>query len=230
MRFPALVSDYDGTLAHDGHVDADTVAALVRLRESGRKLVLVTGRELDELQEVFPHLGLCDQVVAENGALLYEPVSGSERLLAHAPPTVFVRALREIDVAPLSVGRVIVATRESQIAAVEETIRRLHLELRVILNKGSVMVLPAGVNKATGLSPALEELELSASDTLGVGDAENDHDFLAICGYAVAVANALPALKERCDWTTPGARGAGVVQLIDRLIRDDLPPSRRHSS
>jgi hypothetical protein len=47
----------------------------------------------------------------------------------------------------------------------------------VIFNKGAVMVLPASVNKATGLTAALRELRLPRN-VLAVGDAENDHSFL----------------------------------------------------
>jgi hypothetical protein len=55
-----------------------------------------------------------------------------------------------------------------------------------------------------------------------VGDAENDHAFLRRCECAVAVANALPAVKEQADLVTTAERGAGVVELIDRLLSDDL--------
>jgi hypothetical protein len=78
------------------------------------------------------------------------------------------------------------------------------------------------VNKASGLAAALAELGLSAHNTVGVGDAENDHAFLSLCEVSVVVANALPALKERCDAVTEGARGAGVVELVDWLLTDDL--------
>ena len=101
MRYLALCCDYDGTIAHHGRVDEPTLAALERLRESGRKLVLVTGRELDELQTVFPHLDLFERVVAENGALIYRPATREERLLGEAPPQTFVdklhRARRRAD-------------------------------------------------------------------------------------------------------------------------------------
>jgi hypothetical protein len=43
-----------------------------------------------------------------------------------------------------------------------------------------------------------------------------------LCGCGVAVANALPILKERADFVTKGDRGAGVVELIDKLIASDL--------
>jgi HAD superfamily hydrolase (TIGR01484 family) len=73
MRYFALACDYDGTLAHHGRVDAATVSALERLRASGRKLVMVTGRDLEDLLHVFPEVHLFDRIVAENGWLLYDP-------------------------------------------------------------------------------------------------------------------------------------------------------------
>jgi len=234
MRYLALCCDYDGTIAHHGRVDEPTLAALKRLRESGRQLVLVTGRELDDLQKVFPHLDLFARVVAENGALLYRPETREEQPLDEAPPQSFVDKLIERGVGPMSVGRVIVATWEPHEKTVLETIRDCGLELQVIFNKGAVMVLPAGVNKATGLRAALAELNLSPHNAVAVGDAENDHAFFSICECAVAVANALPAVKEKADIVTFGDHGAGVTELIEEMLADDLAsrdsgPLARHN-
>src|SRR3954454_11962062 len=91
--YQALATDYDGTLAHHGTVSAETLAAVERLRASGKKLVLVTGRELEELKGVFPEIGLCDLVIAENGALLYWPATGQMKLLAEPAPAKFSQAL-----------------------------------------------------------------------------------------------------------------------------------------
>ncbi len=227
MRFHALAADYDGTLAHHGQVDDATLAALERLRASGRKLIMVTGRELDDLARVFPAMHLFDRIVAENGALLYHPATREERPLGEAPPVAFVNALEQAGVRPLSVGRVIVATWEPNETVVLDVIRSLGLELHVIFNKGAVMILPAGITKATGLAAALAELKLSSHEVVGVGDAENDHAFLAACECSVAVANALGAIKERVDLITREERGAGVAELIDRLIADDLASEDR---
>ncbi len=70
MRYLALACDYDGTLAHDGLVPDDTVAALERVVATGRRLILVSGRELEDLLSVFPRTDLFERVVVENGALL----------------------------------------------------------------------------------------------------------------------------------------------------------------
>jgi hydroxymethylpyrimidine pyrophosphatase-like HAD family hydrolase len=222
MRYLALATDYDGTLAKDGHVDEPTLAALERFRDSGRRLILVTGRELDELLGIFPQIDLFERVVAENGALIYHPDGREQKVLGEAPPPALVEAIRNLGASPLSVGQGIIATVEPHQVAVLEAIRELGLEWQVIFNKGSVMVLPPGVNKATGLSAVLEELNLSPHNVLGVGDAENDHAFLSLCEFSAAVANALPMLKERADLVTGGARGAGVTELIDRVLDDDL--------
>ncbi len=233
MRYLAVASDYDGTLALDGEVDTPTVAALERLRASGRRLILVSGRELEDLLRVFPHINLCDLVVVENGALLYRPASREEQPFGDPPPEAFVHALRERNVDPLSVGRVIVATWHPNETTVLEVIRELGLELQVIFNKGAVMVLPPGVNKATGLRAALIELGLSSHNVVAVGDAENDQALFGASECAVAVSNALPMIKERVDWVTNGDHGAGVAELIDQLIASDLdelaPRLQRHN-
>ncbi len=222
MRYLVLACDFDGTVATDGSVRDETFAALQRLRDSGRKLILVTGREVEDLLRVFPRIDIFDRVVAENGALLYRPANREHKTLGEAPPAELVKALRGCGISPLSVGHCIVSTWQPHESKVLETIRDLGLELQVIFNKGAVMILPSGVNKATGLDAALLELGLSPHNCVGVGDAENDHALIRRCECGVAVANALPLVRERADWVTPSRNGEGVVELIDKLIAGDL--------
>jgi HAD superfamily hydrolase (TIGR01484 family) len=227
MTIRTLATDYDGTIATHGKVDPDTLGALRRLRDAGGTLILVTGREMPQLKQVFPELKLFHLVVAENGALLYWPDTGKERALCDPPEESFVRTLKERGVKPLSVGRVIVATYEPHETTVLQTIRDLGLERQVIFNKGAVMVLPSGVNKASGLTCALEELKIPAADVAGVGDAENDHALLQLCGVGAAVANALPSLKEHADVVLSKTHGAGVTELIDRIIDGSIDTTPR---
>lgn len=226
MRYAALATDYDGTLAWDGVVVPETVEALERFRRSGRKLILVTGRELEDLRFVFSRLDLFDRVVAENGAVIYRPSTRETKKLGARPPFSFTNALRERGVRPLALGEVITATSIAHERAVREVIQDARLDLDLILNKGSLMILPAGVDKMTGLLPVLRELNVAAEDTVGVGDAENDRAFLQCCGYSVAVANALPSVKAMATLTTSGDHGAGVVELIGMILGDGLPGAR----
>lgn len=221
MKYRALASDYDGTLAHDGVITPTTVAALDRFLGSGRHLFMVTGRELPDLKRVCPELDRFEWVVAENGALLHRPAADSTQLLCEPASAALVEALRRTKI-PLSVGEAIVATVEPHEVVVIEAIKELGLELQIIFNKGAVMVLPTGVNKATGLTALTKAVGISCDEVVGVGDAENDHAFLEVCGIGVAVANALPILKERADFVTKGARGDGVAELIDMILADDL--------
>jgi len=221
MYFYALASDYDGTLAHDGAISITTAEALKRLRDSNRKIILVTGRIISELIEVCPQIGLFDCVVGENGAVLYWPRTRQLVKLADPVPPDFIAELRARNVGPLQTGEVLAATWEPHETAVLAAIRERGLELQVIFNKGAVMILPSGVNKGTGLKHALSRLNLSWHNTFGVGDAENDHAFLALCECAIAVGNALPAVKEHSDFTTRATRGEGVAELIDLALADE---------
>ena len=229
MHYLILATDYDGTLAKDGKVSETTLDALKRLQKAGRKLILVTGRQLEDILDVFPEVGLFDCVVAENGALIHFPATREELLLGSLPPEQFVQALRSRNINPLSIGKVIVATWEPNETEVLTTIRELGLDLQVIFNKGAVMVLPAGVNKAAGLSEALNKMGLSVRNTVAIGDAENDLAFLKLCEFSVAVSNALPSVKSEVDWVTQASRGDGVVELIERLLTLDLTEDLRES-
>lgn len=229
MRYTAIALDYDGTIAHDGVVPPHVIDGLTRLKESGRKLLLVTGRELEELLGIFPEIGIFDRVVAENGALMYRPQDGSRKELGEPPPEEFVACLRATGM-PLAVGHTIVATVRPHEAAVLEAIANLGLEQQVIFNKGAVMVLPPGCNKASGLKDALSELGLSPRNVVAAGDGENDHAMLDMAEYAVATANAIATLKEAADYVTRETHGDGVLEVVAGMIESDLvtlPPKRR---
>ena len=181
--------------------------------------MLVTGRRLDDLLEVFPDAGVFDRIVAENGALLHDPSTSTSRLLAAPPPPHFLRALDERRV-PVAVGRSIVATSVPHDVALLSAIRELGIDWHVIFNKGSAMALPSGVTKATGLVAALAELQVPPERTVGVGDAENDRAFMQMCGLRVAVSNALPAVKADAHVVTAGACGDGVRELMIRILSE----------
>ena len=224
MHYLALASDYDGTLAKDGQVNQRTIDALKRAKNSGRKLLLVTGRLLEDLRHVFPRLDLFDLVIAENGALIARidhQAQVTERLLGKPPEAQFLQALRDRNI-PFSTGRIIVATLHPHEIQVAEVIKDLGLKREIIMNKGAAMILPQGVNKGSALLEAIHDLQLDPQQVVGLGDAENDLAFLNVCGLSVAMANALPALKEAVDYTTQGSRGDGAVEIIEMLLANDL--------
>ena len=222
MRYLALATDYHGTVGINGKMPVEAAVAIARLRKSGRRAILVTGRRLDQLLAVCPQIDLFDYVVAENGALVYAPRTRVETLLGKRPPAEFIERLRSLGVDGVEVGRVIVSTWLPNHTAVLQAIQEMGLEFHVIFNRAAVMVLPAGVNKVTGLDYALRKLGLSFHEAVGIGDAENDYPFLERCECAVAGANAVPSVRQLAAFVTQREAGQGVAELIDELIADDL--------
>jgi hydroxymethylpyrimidine pyrophosphatase-like HAD family hydrolase len=102
---------------------------------------------------------------------------------------------------------------------VREAVAELQLALDLIPNKGSLMILPRGVDKGRGLKAGLAEFDLAPADAAAVGDAENDFALFEAAGTSAAVANALPSVKARAGWVAPSGHGAGVAEFIDRLLR-----------
>jgi hydroxymethylpyrimidine pyrophosphatase-like HAD family hydrolase len=217
VTYRALASDYDGTIATAGRVDVGTIAALSRLKGHGWSLILVTGRLLEDLRLVFPGLDLFDLVVVENGGILFRPSKKKFVPLASPPADGLVKDLRQAGI-PITAGRVVLATERKWSSSVREFLAARGVSLQLVYNRDSLMLMPQGVDKASGLRAAMKDLALMPDECVGVGDAENDRVLLWTCGLGVAVANAVQELKQEADFITDAPAGDGVVELIDRLL------------
>jgi hydroxymethylpyrimidine pyrophosphatase-like HAD family hydrolase len=221
MKYRLLVTDYDGTLATDGIVDDGIVETLRGMRARGLPTILVTGRELTSLFNTFAHSDLFELIVAENGGVIYSPATKRVDVIAPAPPPPLLTALERAQV-PISVGHAIVATVIPHDEPMRAAIRSLGLNWHVIYNKRAAMALPHHITKATGLVAALRVLNIRHEECVGIGDAENDIEFMRLCGLSFAVANALPQVKEIADHVLTSARGAGVVEVAMRIITGEF--------
>ena len=222
MRYVALAAGFDGTLARDGVCDERCIEALRALAATGRKLILVTGRGLRELLEIFPEVRLFDYVVAENGAVMHRPATRESEILAQAPPEILLQELRRRHVTPLTVGSSIVRTVQANEAEVSAALRKLHLDFQLVTNPGALMMLPAGVNKASGVWAALRELGVSRHNLVAIGDGENDLALFEFAEHAVAVQNADPLVQRVANRTTQGAYCEGFLEMTRDLIATDL--------
>lgn len=214
----ALATDYDETIADMGTVPPIVIAALERFRASGRKLVLDTGRSLHDLLASFPRVDLFHRVVVENGAVLYRPETGEEELLASPLPPAFLKDLERRGVSPIPARRVVLDTWAHHADAIRDAMDAAGLELSLFFNKSTLLALPTGVDKGTGLNVALGELGISPENTVGAGDEENDHALLEACGFAVAMPHAICTLKDRAHCVMP------IVALIDAILADNGEP------
>src|SRR3954470_21688872 len=210
MRFRVIATDGDGTLLNDGRMSCTTAAALERARDANIILILVTGQTCDDLK-TFPHLDLFHLVVAENGGVLLSPISGTELLLGKAPPQQLVHALQQLGLKKLQVGRSMISANIGDERRLSEVVKELAPDWRVIRNRHDAMVLPANIDKASGLATALNEINVPKSQVVAIGDAENDAAMLRLCGLGFAVSNAVSLLKDRAQVLTKGAAGQGFV-------------------
>jgi hydroxymethylpyrimidine pyrophosphatase-like HAD family hydrolase len=214
--FKAIAIDFDGTLAEGGAPSPSVLAAVRSARDLGLRLLLVTGRTLTGLWQVFPDVDEhFDLTVAENGAIL-RAAEGHRRLARPVDPELAI-ALQGRGIS-VQAGEVILACDAVHDAEAFEEIRRLDLDCQLIRNRGALMAVPAGVTKASGLGAGLRELGLSAHSAIAIGDAENDLAMLEACELGVAVANSVPIVRQRADLVLDVGDGHGVTTFLEGPI------------
>src|SRR5690606_35497474 len=194
---------------------------------TGRKLILVTGRELRRLLEVFPEARLFDYIVAENGAVLHRTATRQSEILGQAPPEILLQELRRRRISPLSVGSSIISTIAEHLDVVTESLRKLklHMDYELVMNDDSLLILPPGIDKASGMNEALRELGVSRHNLVAIGNAENDLPMLAWAEHAVVVSNATESVQQAADRVTEGAYCEGFLELSRDLMATDLASS-----
>ena len=216
MKFSALALDYDGTIAVNGRFVPAVRNAIEDARAQGIVVLLVTGRRLPELVVVAGDLTCFDAIVGENGAVLTFPSNGRLIRIGRRPNPALVKEIKRIGV-DISVGESVIEAAAEDAPRILEVIRRLEQPLAIIFNRDRLMVLPQSISKATGLREALFALRLSIHNTVGIGDAENDHDLLDACEVGVAVGWGSPALRAVADEVIEGAGPEAVAGFIARL-------------
>jgi hydroxymethylpyrimidine pyrophosphatase-like HAD family hydrolase len=226
VKLCVLALDYDGTTAVNDTMDAGVRAAIAEARAKRIVVILVTGRRLADLQRVAGDLHFLDGVVAENGAVLHLPGSGYSATLAPAPSDTLLHELTSRGV-PHVPGECLVEAAAEHAHEVLDVIRSNEFPLAILFNRGRLMVMPQAISKATGLREILTILRLSLRSTLGIGDAENDHELLRACEVGVAVGWGSASLRAAADDVVNGNGPADLVPYLRRLIAcGTLPPVR----
>ncbi len=229
MKLSALALDYDGTIAIDDAVPQHTRAAIETARAAAIKVLIVTGRSLDELTRVAGDLRFVDGIVAENGAVVYFPDNGHTTLLAPTIPPEFVAEVERRGIRARA-GRCLVDAAAVDGPRLLDAIRAMELPLVLLFNRSRVMVLPQGISKATGLHTALDMLRLSARNTVAIGDAENDHAMLSLAEVGVAVQWGSATLQSVADFVVPGNGAPSIAPYVYELAkagRLPIPPVAR---
>ena len=230
MYCRVLACDFDGTCASDGHLAPETADVLRTARAAGIMTLLVTGRVLEDLRRGSVDFSAFDAVVAENGAIVWLPNVDRTIQLGEAPPEWFLGRLRDAGIA-FQAGAVVIGTWEQHAAHALSLIREAGVDLQLVFNRGAVMLLPSGINKAVGVERALAELGRSARNMIAFGDAENDLPLFALSEIGVAARGSVPAVATAADdrLTQPGPAGVGhyIRRLLDLHARVPTTDRRR---
>ncbi|KAF5413568.1 MAG: Phosphoglycolate phosphatase [Candidatus Methanogaster sp.] len=214
-KIEAIVCDYDRTLTDESLVlSLNAVASLKSARKNGVKVFIASGRRLPFLVDVTARRGFVDAIIAENGAVIYDPADGTKILLGEG-----LEELRSAfaDVGFVAVEEVIVATTLPYLNDVKEIIRRNDLSVDISLNRDDVMIMPKGIDKGIGIVKASEIHGINRENLAGIGDAENDLKMFGVAGVKVAVANAVDALKDEADIVCSEPYGDGVAEFVRSL-------------
>ena len=231
MHILMIATDFDGTISQGDQLDPQVGRVLRHWRETGRFTVLVSGRSFEFLRDLQEREQAFDLIVAENGAVLYDPHTDEMRLPFGEMPNDLLDMLVELGV-PLWRGVAIAGTTLPYDDAVWVASRELGFAVHVETNRNEVMLLPPGASKGAGLLNLLEIKGLSPRNLLAIGDAENDHSLLQVAEVRVAVANAVEGLKRIADYASPEPGPAGVAAFIERYLLDgrafDFPVRGAH--
>ena len=189
---------------------AEVLVSLRAVKKAGTRLILVTGRCASEIYQRV-EARLFDGIVAENGAVLV--VAGDvERYAPEGWEDVRARVVLEVGPGP---EEVIVSADRGRFESVSTLVGGSG---KIVLNKDRLMVVPNGVDKGTGLSRALSKLCVRGSETVCIGDGENDVPMFDVAGLKVALANSVDELKRRADYVASRSDGEGTIEAVACLL------------
>jgi phosphoglycolate phosphatase-like HAD superfamily hydrolase len=216
----AFAVDCDRTLTDPDLVpNPEALSALGTLRSAGFTLALVTGRSRDDLERF--GLGDAFDTYALEGGAVWGPW---DALCRPSNADLVLQAADRVEKAGIEVER---RTASFSVALPDlPAVRELAAGCSVQVNVDRVDVLPPGLDKGIGLDGALGAIGRRGIHVVAIGDGENDLPLFARANVALAVGNAVPALKAEADEVL-GPGPAGVIEAARRLLegdwRDDPP-------
>ncbi|WP_058365460.1 phosphoglycolate phosphatase [Haloparvum sedimenti] len=222
---PPLVLDIDGTLTTPAHRIDRRVFDL--LPDWDAPVVFATGKSFPYPVALAHFLGLPENVVAENGGVVY---ADGETTLAGDGEACWevveefhrrggdlgwgtrstVNRWRETEVA---------ASRDADEALLREVAAEYDLE--VVDTGYAYHVKTPGVSKGTAFETLCETLRVDPERFVAVGDSVNDVSTFAVAGESYAVANADEAAREAADTVLEASYMDGTAAVLEALRTDD---------
>lgn len=199
-----MVFDLDSTLAPIGKGMGDEELKIFKeLEEMGVKIAVCSGKTCDYLCGFFRQVGLKEPIlIGENGAVIRFGVELPPRLHYRVPfSTDAAESLKKIRkileekfphiwFQPNKIGVTPFPTTEEEfekIAFLLEEYKETLKDISVYRHIDSYDIVPAGIDKAVGLSFLLKRMGMSPENVIAVGDGVNDYSMFALAGFSVGV-------------------------------------------
>lgn len=215
----AILSDLDRTLTGADLVPDEAAIERIRaLRARGIRVIVVTGRRLDDLlATVIPRE--LDALVAENGAIVMS-ADTTHLKVDGVPWTRRARAALGGLASSFQWGRVVGSGPRKLADDARAALARHNVTAEFSFNAEELMLLPPGVDKAAGATQALALFDLKPEDAWSIGDGENDVPLLSLTPTSAAPANAHPTAKAAATKRLSQAYSKGFIEFTEPLMTD----------
>jgi hypothetical protein len=211
-----VLSDYDRTFTDETlHVAPGLAEAIGRLRKKGVLFSVVSGRKFPFMMDFYRSMdGLVDSFIAENGCIGY--AKGCRQVICEAGHRDDLLQTLDREAIPYDAGDVVISVHRRYLPGVEQVLAG-YPAYHLIRNVDSLMLLPRGASKATGIRWLMDVYCIGTGEMACIGDAENDIDMRGFCTLMGAVANALPAVKQESDYICRNEFGAGLREFLEHI-------------
>ncbi|MBI4143257.1 glycosyltransferase, partial [Candidatus Woesearchaeota archaeon] len=210
----AIITDFDRTITDMPGIIDESV--LKELESLNKPLILVTGRTIGYVKNLYRKFPIWDCIVAENGSCVYFPSSG---LFWNFTSDKFEEAKRILRKSgfPASFGNAVISVSKMLESRLKKVLQSVINYIGFRTNVDEVMVLPRGVDKGISIKLVLSYMGIDPKKTIIIGDGENDIDLFVNPGFKVAVANADARLKLFADEVTEKPSTKGILEIIEKL-------------
>lgn len=211
-----VLSDYDRTFTDATlRIEPGLVDAILRLKRKGTLFSIVSGRKYSFMYDLYRNLeGVIDSFIAENGCVGF--ADDRKQYIARADGRAELLAELRSQAVPFDAGDVVISVHRDYEPQVDQVVAQ-YPYVHVVRNVDSLMILPRGISKATGIQWLMGVYSLSPREMACIGDAENDLEMRSLCELMGAVCNALPAVKKESDYVCHHNFGVGLQEFLEYI-------------
>jgi hypothetical protein len=219
----ALLTDIDGTITDSSRrINTGAIDAIRSLVDGGVEVVLASGNTSCFMDALCKMIGTDGTFIAENGGVFRVGFTGPLRIKGDQTPC--REALEIVQAYYRERGKELElfspAYRFSDLAFARtvppDEVKKILITSTVkVIDTGYAIHLQSpGIDKGTALEALAQEMDLSPSDFLAIGDSLNDSQMLRTAGIGVTVANAHPDTKAVAAFVAEKEYGNGFVEII----------------